>query len=225
MTITLRSLRARLNAADPRDAAPRARVARARDGLERLRAREAPASDIRSAEERLARAEETARVVLEARTLARLFVEDSAEEIAALFGVSPGAFAERLAARAAENFERDPSADEAETWRNLLGSLLTICDERIERERPKPPTIETARIVARAFLEAPSVETLRTLAETAHAAGAPGAAWGRIRDLLTMVPKGRPISVRVDAYRIEVAWPGAAYRFGSGHADDTLGIG
>lgn len=194
MTITLRSLRAVLKAADPHEAHPRG-------------ARRGPLA------------------IEAARVRARFFVEDASEEIAALFGMSPGAFAERLAARAAENLERDPSADEAETWRNLLGSLLTTCDERIERERPKPPTIETARIVARAFLEAPSVETLRALAETAHAAKAPGAAWGRIRDLLSRVPKGRPISVRVAPCRIEVAWPGAAYRFGSGHSDDLLGLG
>ena len=206
-----------LNAAKPREAHPCAAIALARAGLERC------PGDFWA--KRLRNAEGRATAIEAARARARFFVEDASEEIAALFGVSPGAFGEKLAARAAENLERDPSADESEIWRNLLGSLLTTCDERIERERPAPPTIEAARLRAVAFLEDPSVETLRALADTAHAAEAPGAAWGKIRDLLARVPKGWPISVRVAPYRIEIRWTGAAYRFGSGHPDDLLGLG
>lgn len=224
MPITLRSLRAVLNAANPREFAPRARVAKARDQLERLRANGAPAPVIDEQAARVERYSAAADLIEANRVRARMLIEDGAEEIAALFGVSPGRFAEALEARARSNIEKGRGSDEGEIWRDLLGSLLSTCEAHIERAAPKPPTIGDAAIVARAFITTPTPETLLHLADTAHAAGAPGAPWGRIATLLRSV-KDRPgVEVRTIAYGIEIRWTRARYRFASGHVDDGLGI-
>jgi hypothetical protein len=139
-------------------------------------------------------------------------------EIAALFDVDAATMVRKI-----ERLTYAEGADEAEIQRTILAALLASVEKRIESSTPAPPTIGDALIVARAFLEAPGVETLRALAETAHAAGAPGAAWPRIRDLLALSPKGR--EVQILPYGIEVSWFGARYRFGTGHADDLFGIG
>jgi hypothetical protein len=215
MPITLRSLRATLKAADPYDKTPLARVAKARDGLAR-------AVDYHGDRtywaKRLASAEERARLIDAARIRAWMLVEDAMGEIAALFDVDAATMVRKI-----EGLTYAEGADEAEIQRTILAALLASVEKRLESLTPAPPTIGDALIVARAFLEAPGVETLRALAETAHAAGAPGAAWGKIRDLLAMSPKGR--EVRILPYGIEVSWSGARYRFGTGHADDVLGIG
>jgi hypothetical protein len=210
MTITLRSLRATLNAAEPYDKTPRARVAKARDGLARC-----PGEFWTK---RLASAEERALLIDAARIQAWMLVEDAMGEIAALFDVDAATMVRKI-----EGLTYAEGADEAEIQRTILAALLASVEKRIESLTPAPPTIGDALIVARAFLEAPGVETLRVLAETAHAAGASGAAWGKIRDLLAMSPKG--CEVRILPYGIEVSWSGARYRFGTGHADDVLGIG
>lgn len=221
MTITLRSLRATLNAANPRESAPRARVAKARDRLERLRANGAPPEIVDEQAARVERYSAAADRIDASRIRARLLVEDAGAEIAALFGVSPGRFAERLEERARENLERKPDADEAEIWRDLLGSLLTTCEARLEAQAPTP-TIVSAQAAAQAFLAAPSLATLLHLADTARAAGAPGASWSRIAKLARLAPSGA--KVRTIPYGIEIRWLGARYRFGTGHADDGLGI-
>ena len=105
MTITLRSLRATLNAANPRESAPRARVAKARDRLERLRASRVPAPLIDEQAARVERYSAAADLIEANRIRARLLVEDAGAEIAALFGTTPGRFAERLEDRARENLE------------------------------------------------------------------------------------------------------------------------
>jgi hypothetical protein len=150
-----------------------------------------------------------------------MLVEDAMGEIAALFDVDAATMVRKI-----EGLTYAEGADEAEIQRTILAALLASVEKRIESSTPAPPTIGDALIVARAFLEAPGVETLRALAETAHAAGAPGAAWGKIRDLLARIPReAGPVLVCTPPYGIEIAWPGARYRFGTGHADDLFGIG
>lgn len=223
MTITLRSLRAVLNAANPRESAPRARVAKARDRLERRRANGAPPEMLDEQAARVERYSAAADLIDANRVRARLLVEDAGAEIAALFGVSPGRFAERLEERARENLERKPDADEAEIWRDLLGSLLTTCEARLEAQAPETPTIVSAQAAAQAFLAAPSLATLLHLADTARAAEAPGAPWRQIAKFARLAPSGA--EVRTIPYGIEIRWRGARYRFGTtGHADDGLGI-
>jgi hypothetical protein len=218
MTITLRSLRAALNAADPYEKHPHARVAKARDGLARA---EVSGGDLRYWGERIASAERKAIGIQAGRVLAWALLEGGMGEIAALFDTDAATMVRKI-----EGLEYAEGADEAEVQRTILAALLASVEKRLEASTPAPPTIGDALIVARAFLEAPGVETLRILAETAHAAGAPGAAWGRIRDLLTRIPrKSGPVLVSIPPSAIEIAWPGARYRFGAGHRDDTLGIG
>lgn len=228
MTISLRWLRARLNEADPCEREPRAKVAKARDYVERLRARNCYTRD---AEKRLASAEDRATAIEAARVYARSIVEDRIEEIAAIWEKPAAELLEKLEERARDAAEKD--ADEAEIWRVMLEALLATCDAKIARDAPERPGIAAVLAAEASFRAAPSPETLRALAAVAVASSdfaGIGAAWARIGALLALAPRGveivhgTPTTTRSFAgWVIEVRWAAptrARYRFA--YAPDAL---